>query len=472
MKPNRTVERIGRQLGNYLIYFVEGDHGWGTIRMVSAAFAIMGFVFIARVFQEPPPMPFLESLELTGLSRTGVEFLASFLMPQTLRHIVAPLFGFVLALLVGASYLRNLLELPSFSQAWNFLTTTVFGLAYPGAVVNEGKATVDDPDRNPLLRFGGPGWVEVKLGSAALFERGAGPSAVRGVGTYFLRRWEIIRETFDLREIERAKASIKVHTKDGIPLVLDEVRARFRLRTRGQRTEAEPFPVLVNAVRRATYNRKVSDRGLENWADMVTGSVVGTITNWISRRRMDDLIPPPNQPEEIGGGDDAQPPANYRQSLHLLFQEGGTRRRFEEMGAELLWVSVGHLRADPDVDPEAGSADEAQGRDRIHGQMIDTWRSASQANIAEDEADTAGYSEWLSETARVQAQVEMIKTLTRGLRQAHEEGVLIGDLIAARGVEYLGLLNDAEGGTGRPLLTPEQILRMVDEGKTGKTNAG
>ncbi len=475
MTPPTPLQRVRRQLAYYLLLFVEGDHGWGTVRMLAAIFGILVFVVVARQLQNQPPMTFLAALDLPPAFLPLAEFLASFVMPHTWRHIFAPILGFTASLLMGARYLQDLLELPSFSQAWNFLTTTVFGGAYPSLTVNEGRASVDDPERNPLLRFGGPGWAEIQLGSAALFERGAGPSAVRGAGTFFIRRWEVLRETFDLREIERSKTDVSVYTKDGIPLQLDEVRARFRLRSRGKRTEAEPYPVLVSAVRRAAYGRKVSDRGIDNWTDMVTGAVVGTITSWIGKRRMDELIPPPAQPEEVGG-EDAEPRVSYRQSLHLLFQQGDTRRKFAEMGAEVLWVSVGHLRPDPNFDPEANTNDDTQGRDRIHGQMIDTWKSASQALILEEQADTQGYAEWLSDTARVQAQVEMIQTLTRGLRQAHDEGVPIADLITARGVEYLGSMGDTatlhrladtQPKTGLP---PEQVLKMLDEGKTGKSS--
>ncbi len=474
MNEPRMSRRVSRQLSYYLLLFVEGDHAWGTVRMLAGVFGILGFVILARWAMEPPSMAFLTALNLPPTILPLAEFFVSFAMPQTWRHAFGPIIGFIGALLIGARYLQDLLELPSFSQAWNFLTTTVFGGAYPGLTVNEGRASVDDPDRNPLLRFGGPGWADIKLGSAALFERGAGPSAVRGAGTYFMRRWEVLRETFDLREIERSKTDVPVFTKDGIPLVLDEVKARFRLRSRGKRTEAEPYPVLVSAVRRAAYNRKVGERGIDNWTDMVTGSVVGTITSWIGKRRMDELIPPPAQPEEVGGEDET-PRVSYRQSLHLLFQQGDTRRRFAEMGAEVLWVSVGHLRPDPNVDPEAGTPDDAQGRDRIHGQMVETWKSASQALMLEEEADTKGYAEWLADTARVQAQVEMIQTLTRGLRQAHDEGVPIADLITARGMEYLGSLGDTAAlqrladTKPKPSLPADQIIKLLDEGKTGKT---
>jgi hypothetical protein len=459
--------RMRRSFEYYLTLFIEGDQGWGQIRLAGALVVILFSLFIARVFQTAPAMPFLDTLEIPPALRPLVEFFVSFLLPQTWRHLIPPLLGFVLALYMGARFLQNLLELPAVGQAWSHITTSLFGGAYPTMTVIEGRVEVPEPDTNPLLKIGGPGWVEIKLGNAAIFERGAGPSAVRGAGVYFMPRWETLREAFDLREVERSRTEVPVFTKDGIPLVLDGVRVRFRLRTRGKRTEAEPYPVLVSAVRRAAYNRTVSEKGLSNWSDMVTGAAVGTITGWISKRLMNELIAPPVNVEDFDGEEAS--PRNYRQSLHLLFQQGDTRKRFADMGAEILWVSVGHLRPDPNIDPDVVNPEDAQGRDRIHGQMVETWKSQSQALMLEEEAEAQGYAEWLNDTARVQAQVEMIQTITRGLRSAHDLNVPISDLILARGMEYITSVGDTATmkklAETKPNVPPGAVLGMLEEGK-------
>ena len=226
-----------------------------------------------------------------------------------------------------------------------------------------------------MLKIGGPGWVDIKIGNAALFERVVGPSSVLGAGSHFLRRFETLREAFDLREIERVRNEVKLMTKDGVPIVMHDMRARFRVRAREVRTEANPYPVMTGAIRKAAYSRKVTAKGLEVWADMVAGAVRGTISDWIAHRRMDELIAPPrdgNQPE-------AAAPPPYRQALHELFRHKNTRQKFAEMGAEIIWVSVGHLRPDPDVDPELDPEADATGRDKIHAQLIDTWKSTHAA---------------------------------------------------------------------------------------------
>jgi hypothetical protein len=248
--------------------------------------------------------------------------------------------------------------------------------------------------------------------------------------------------------MDRVKNSVPVTTRDGIPLVLDDVRVRFRLRSRGARTEADPYPVLASAIRQATYSRRVTDKGSESWPDMVLGMAVGTITGWLSRRRMDELIPPPvNAPEEVIE-EQAEPP--YRQAIHNLFLQTGTRKKFADIGAEVIWVAVGHLRPDPDIDPDVLTAEASVGRDKIHAQMIDTWASKYQAMRREEMADARGYAEWMAELARAQMQVEMIQTLTDGLREAQAAGVSISDVFAARTADYLTAVGAP--GNSQPLV--------------------
>lgn len=437
----RALLRLRRQLAYYALHFVEGDHHWGQTRLMVAVVLGLLFVLASRLFERIESQPVFNWIvdqlllrELLPERLLGLlSLFASFLSIQVLRHALPPLAGVLLALYFGAAYLRDLLELPNMQQAFKYLTATLFGSNYPRMTITEGKAAVAQPEINPMLRIGGPGWVDIKIGNAALFERVVGPSAVLGAGTHFVRRFETLREAYDLREVERTKNDIKLMTKDGLPIIINELRVRFRIRARQVRTEANPFPVMTQAIRRAAYSRKVSAKGLENWADMVTGACRGTIADWIARRRMDELIPPPRD------GNQPEPPAAtpYRQALHDLFQQKGARQKFADMGAEIIWVSVGHIRPDPDVDPDLKPEADPTGRDRIHHQLIDTWKS-THAALAQDEiVDARAYARWLNDTARAEAESELILALTRGLREARQEGLIVDDVLADRLVEYV-----------------------------------
>ena len=435
-----SLQRLRRQVAYYLLYFIEGDHGWGQARWLAMAVVVMVFVMLGRLTEPIQRIGWFEAFAAQSFLRETtspavyelLELSASFFTRATLRHALPPLAGLALAFYLGAGYIRNLLELPALGPAYKFLTATLFGGDYPRLTINEGNASVSDPATNPMLKIGGPGWVDIRIGSAALFERLAGPSAVLGAGTHFLHRFETLRAAFDLREIEQSRDNLKVIAKDGLPLVLTDMRVRFRLKARETRSAANPYPVLMSAVRKAAYDRKVTDDGLEPWADTVMGAVVGAIAAWIGRRTMDELIPPPKEtdPDEASA-------SSYREALHHLFTERATRQRFTDLGAEVVWVSVGHLRPDPDVDPDLQAGADATGHDKIHEQFIETWKSRHVAAARHELAEAQGYAQYLQDSTRSQMQAELISGLTSGLREAAQAEVPMADMILERMLEYL-----------------------------------
>ena len=453
-------------LRDYLLYvFVEGDHQVGNLRLLGLVVMVLSFIFVARLFEPIRALPLLDALlaplgpreALPPALLTLLEVFGGFFTRQVLRHALPPLVGLGLAFYFGAAYLKDLLELPNLQLAFKHLTATLFGADYPHMTIKEGRAYVDNPETNPMLRIGGPGWVHIRIGNAAIFERFAGPSSVLGAGTHFIRRFETLREAFDLREIERSKQNVKMMTKDGIPLVMNEMRVRFRLNTshRDARTEANPYPVLVGAIRRAAYKRKVGTKGLENWAEMVAGAAKSTITSWVAERHMNEIIAPPRMGDQAG-----TPPPPYRQALHERFYQKDTRRKFADMGAEIVWVSVGHLRPDPDVDPDLKLEADPTGRDKIQKQIIDTWR-AQQAALASDvitEARATARAE--KERSRAMAEMELVNALTLGLRDARQAGHAMSEVLTDRLVEYLtGVKLRSEAERREHLMTLETFLR-------------
>lgn len=464
----RVWADLKREVQYYLQHLIDGDHSWGETRYSAAVVMVILFIIVGRLFEPVTPPTWVDVvLHLMRLDvllpepiYRFIAFVGSFFSFQTLRHALPPLLGILWALHVGARYLRDLLELPSLELARSHLSSTLFGRGYPRMLISEGKVALYDPETNPMLKVGGPGWVDIGLGSAALFERVAGPTAVLGAGTHFIRRFEILREAFDLREMELAVTNGTAMTKDGVPLVLPEIRARLRLRAPGLRNEANPYPVSVGAIRRAVYSRKVSAKGLETWPDMVMGTVRSTIVQWIARRRMDELIPPPNEGETAPNES-----APYRQELHQYFQQPDIRKRFYEMGAELAWLSVGHIRPDPDVDPTQSALADVTGHDKIHEQLIETWK-AGQAALAMDEiSDAKAYARWMTDTARAQVQADMIITLTAGLREVRAQGMPMAEEISKRVMEYVTgvqLRQSPESDMGRMMLA-KLMMEQLNE---------
>lgn len=445
---------------DYLLYvLVEGDQQVGNIRLMLCVGLVLAFICIGRLFEPLAALPLLDRLlaplgpreSLPPALLTLLEIFGGFFTRQVLRHALPPLIGMSLALYFGTAYLKDLLELPNLQLAFKHLSATLFGTDYPHMTINEGKALLTNPETNPMLKIGGPGWVHIHIGNAAIFERMAGPSSVLGAGTHFIRRFETLREAFDLREIERARLNVKMTTRDGIPLVMTEMRVRFRLNTsqREARTEANPYPVLVGAIRRAAYKRKVGPKGLEHWSDMVAGAARSTITGWVAQRTMDELIPPP----QMGGAAPPKAPPTYRQNLHDEFYKPRTKKKFADMGAEIVWVSVGHLRPDPDIDPDLKLEADPTGRDMIHKQIVETW-SAAQSALASDVLISAhAHAHAQNEAERAKAELRLVDALANGLREARDAGHPMSDLLTNRLIEHV---------TGVRVLTRDERNELQD----------
>jgi|GEM_PF-1019770 len=451
----------------FLLHFIEGDQDWGSVRFMGILVILILCVCVSRLFETPASLPLFESfLATTHLNEllpapvlSLAEFLASFFTRQTFRHAIPAALGFGLALYFGAKYVQDLLELPSLRPASNFLTASLFGSNYPHMTIAEGKATVYDPETNPMLKIGGPGWVDIKPGNAALFERMVGPSQVLGSGTHFIRRFETVREAFDLREMERVRDNVEVMTRDGIPLVLSEVRIRFRIRAHGARSEINPYPVTPGAIRQAVYGRGVKEQGLESWPDMIFGDATLVITRWIARRRLDELIPPPANKDQ--NAPPVQPALPYRQAIHQLFQDKNTRETFARSGGEIIWVSVGHLRPDPNIDPEAKLGEDVTGRDKIQEQIIKTWKASWEAHAQDEIADAIAYGDWIKEYTYAEMQAKVIRGLTDGLREAQSSGLPIAEVITSRVREYVGRMANRAVYGENPFSS--LLLRAADE---------
>lgn len=453
--PEGTWIRLRRSLTSFILHFIEGDQDWGSVRFMGILVIMILWICLSRLFESPASLPIFDNI----LAGTGLDlllpppvlslarFLASFFTRQTFRHVIPAIIGLGLALYFGAKYVQDLLELPSLHPAFNFLTASLFGGEYPHMTIAEGKAFVHDPETNPMLKIGGPGWVDIKPGNAALFERMVGPSQVLGTGTHFIRRFETLREALDLREMERVKDNVEIMTRDGIPLTLSEVRVRFRIRAHGARSETNPYPVTPGAIKQAVYGRGVKEAGLESWADAISGDAVLVITRWIARRRLDELIPPPDNPN-VSPSPSVIP---YRQAIHQLFQDKSTRDSFARSGAEIIWVSVGHLRPDPKVDPDLAEANPA-GPDKIQDQIIKTWKASWEAYAHDEIADAQGFANWIEDIAYAEVQAKVIRGLTDGLREAQAAGLPIADVITSRVTGYVSRMANRSAYGDNPFL--------------------
>lgn len=188
---------------------------------------------------------------------------------------------------------------------------------------------------------------------------------------------------------------------------------------------------------------------LESWEAVVCREVVRMVGRWIASQVMDDLIPPPDREET----------APYRRLLHNHFLHRTARTQFADMGAEVVWTSIGHLRPDPSI-----TADLPGGGD-VLGQIIDTWKSKHVALAQDEMSEAESYARKLESLAAVQARAQMLMNIVEILRQAREAGVPLDNAVAD------SLLQQASGVVDTRS-TATKTLPMVDTQPAATKPAG
>lgn len=327
------MKKIFWRFDNFIQKILEGDEGWGFVRLLGAL-AWMTAIMIGGGFVQWLNLPLLLRGEYSPVPyplNTLTDIVSSLF--SIIRYAIPPLTAIVLAILGGTLYVQDIFEFHSFFAAFKYMIASLFGFGYPIITIRNGVKDLKPDEKNTMDKIGGPGYLTIKMGNVVLMERGIGPTRVLGAGKYFIRRFEVIRYILDLREIYRSKSEMIATTKDGIEVTLRNVEATFRLDTgkQQQRTEVEPYPFSVKAVRTAFYDRPVGKDGvLGDWADATMGAISGRVSGWVTRQRLDKLTAPVNE--------------DPRAALRAEFAQREVRNQLRNnLGAELVWVNFGHL---------------------------------------------------------------------------------------------------------------------------------
>lgn len=261
---------------------------------------------------------------------------------QGIKYWILPLAGFLAALVLAGNYARDLYDLESLRSGMRYVLSTTFARSLPSLKIDRVDVDLDPKQGNQLARIGGPGYLNILPGYLALLENSSGPSNVYSAGIHYVSRREFVKEIASLEDqhgyIETASAT----TKDGILVIVREIRYHYRLRpSRRQgeyipRSPVTPFPYTLQSMRNYTYSRYVSHVGLTSMPIALDFIVNGAITDYINTHRFDDLTSP---------GWDTQPHPRTQIWNDLTTRES-FRERFRAYGIELLWVDIGHFDVD------------------------------------------------------------------------------------------------------------------------------
>ena len=316
--------------------------------------------------------------------------------PAVLRYMIGSLCAVVGVVIAGGLFIRDVYELESLIQAIQYVTSSLFGIDYPHITVDGGEVVVHKDEVNVLNVIGGPGFAIIQPGNAVLFRSLRRPSRAGMTRSYFMAPFEVIGQVASLDDQHGFKEKLVTMTKDGIQVTLCDVHFRFRImpiEENGQlidRSLENPYPYSEEALSNMAYNLSVEARGLESWHEAVKRMVVGGITEYINSHTIDHLTAPFQNSQDPRG------------TLHDELFSPAAAARFKNLGAELLWVDVGHIEI---VNEEVDKT------------RLDLWAAdwIGNADVARAYGDAKRQA--YQEMGRAEAQAEIIIGITQALEQ-------------------------------------------------------
>ncbi len=300
-----------------------------------AAFGLYWFA-VALIGDFPPVIPEQSLADVPVVIAVLLDVFTSFLSPQVLIFVLPVLLAILLSFLLGARYLADLFELESTSIAYRYLLGSVLGLRYPQLTIDAGDVANLD-QQNPLLRIGGPGYLKLHLGFAAVFEtmegqpRIYGPSA--GHSRYFVQGFERLRDVIDLRDQLREVDEIRTVTKDGIVVHARDVQIVFRAFSSYRRTDDGTYQADPRTVLNLAYGGVADKVGLPRWTETLPTLAVRELKSYVAARTLEDFLALPS--------DNAQNFHIPRRELTASFHTQERKQRLRDLGLELVWVGVG-----------------------------------------------------------------------------------------------------------------------------------
>ncbi len=344
----------------------------------------------------------------------------------TFIAFLAPgLLGLGLAMVRSGRFVREFYALKHDRLGRDHALRLVFGLgARVSATARAGQLEVS-ADNEAIEKIGGPGWLVIHSGTAAVLERGGGFSRIVGPGTIRLGPFERVRAVIDARNLSRPKPE-SARTRDGIEVKV-ETTVSFRLMAQ---MDGEQIP--KPQPRRSASALFMAWLGLKVIAPKPQGPVASPEamraivydlpagTNWDSTvsSGIGDLIPQ-KMLDELWAPDD--PDRNPRREIvEDLLKKGKEKQR--KNGIELIDMSIGPLQVNDEV-----------------AKLRREWWQAfwiKDKRITEAEGDAEALQ--LREMARIEAQTRMIQAITQSLQALEPVGrERLSQVIALRFIDTI-----------------------------------
>lgn len=216
---------------------------------------------------------------------------------------------------------------------------------------------------------------------------------MRGAGRHYIARFETIKEIISLEEQQSEVDKVTAISRDGIPVEVQQIRFRYTLESELQPYNPypdpnDPFPLSAYAALNMVYNRNLDKEGKSSWHDSIKKAIQGTITDYISEHTIDDLIVP------------TSPQKNPRLELSEKFKSKAFRDRLSRLGAQLLWIDIGHFAL-----PEK----------MVSEQHINLWQARWDGDVNIIRAFGEAQQQAYQEMGRAEGQAEMLISIIHAM---------------------------------------------------------
>jgi hypothetical protein len=317
-----------------------------------------------------------------------------FFNQNSLRYIIPPLIAFLIVFFAGARYVQDVYLLKTLQLGLRYVFTSMLGVLYPQLVIDNGKPILRKGESNLLKLIGGPGFVILQPGNAAFFKYLRRPTGARINRYVFLGPFETLGPVVNLDDQHGFIDEIFSVTKDGIRVELKDINYRYRVpyRRGARRTLEDPYPFDPDALNRRGANVTINDQGLVSWDFRVRMTVSSTIREYIATHSIDYLTAPREQGRD--------PRRDFRQHILRNARVGG-------VGADLLWIDVGHFHKKDDEIDEV---------------RVDYWAADWKGQATVQRALSRAQQQIFMEQGRARAQADMILSITQALQEASITG--------------------------------------------------
>lgn len=352
---------------------------------------------------------------------------------ENLRYIFPVVGAIVSILLAGAYYVKDIYNLKNMTDGLRYVISSLFAIGYPHVNIDHGEMELNPKETNLIQAVGGPGHAMIQPGNAVLFRKLHQVSRNIITSSVLMTRFETIGTITNLDDQDGFIDEVNVVTRDGIKVVVRDVRYRYRIlpeMLNGKpvpRSEVNPYPFSREAFIDMSYALSVNESGQASWAGAVRGPIIGVIESYINAHTIDYLTAPRSHRRDP------------RVEMRMAMFGPELVNPLKRLGTQLLWVDIGHFDI---VAPE------------VDLMRIRQWAADSIGDAQIQQAYVEARRMSYQEQGRAEGQAELLVGITQALENvslADNKGQNVRQVMLARVAQILEAMHDNNlpaGGKG------------------------